>query len=76
MDLQKDYLSKLPMPAHRLAPIGMPAPAFISCDYLQDAADVKQDVLEGRGILPNTSLSDSLTRKIRAGYAAGELVSG
>ena len=49
----------------------MPAPAFISCDYLQDADDVKQDVLEGKGILPNTSLSDPLTRKIRAGYAAG-----
>jgi hypothetical protein len=49
----------------------MPPTAFISCDFLQQTADVGADVLRGQGILPNSSLSDALTRKIRAGYAAG-----
>ena len=61
----------LPLPKHRYAPIGMPPVAFVSCDYLQDAADVKAEVDAGGGILPNTTLSDTLSRKIRSGYAAG-----
>ena len=33
--------------------------------------DVKAAMLDGHGILPNTSLPDILQQKIRAGYAAG-----
>jgi iduronate 2-sulfatase len=61
----------LPLPTHRYAPEGMPAVAFVSCDYLQMATDVKAEVDAGGGILPNTTLSDGLSRKIRSGYAAG-----
>ena len=70
LEVREQYLD-LPLPTHRLAPEGMPPVAFVSCDYLQDAVDVKADVLKGEGILPNASLSDALTRKIRSGYAAG-----
>ena len=69
--LQKSYWHNLSLPKHRLAPVGMPAPAFVSCDFLQDTADAAQDVARGHGILPNESFTDDLTRKIRAGYAAG-----
>jgi membrane-anchored protein YejM (alkaline phosphatase superfamily) len=43
----------------------------MSCDFLQGMDDVKAAMLDGHGILPNTSLPDILQQKIRAGYAAG-----
>lgn len=70
LSARQQYMD-LPLPKHRYAPIGMPPVAFVSCDYLQDAADVKAEVDAGGGILPNTTLSDTLSRKIRSGYAAG-----
>lgn len=70
IEIREQYLD-LPLPKHKTAPIGMPPVAFVSCDYLQRASDVEADVLRGQGILPNTTLSDNLARKIRSGYAAG-----
>eukprot|EP00038_Savillea_parva_P010432 m.190238 g.190238 ORF g.190238 m.190238 type:complete len:737 (-) comp17994_c0_seq1:155-2365(-) len=70
LNIREQYLD-LPLPDHKLAPIGMPPVAFVSCDYLQNAYDVNADVGAGRGILPNVSLPDDLARKIRSGYAAG-----
>jgi iduronate 2-sulfatase len=67
----QDMYKDLPLTTSKHAPVGMPPEAFISCDFLQDHDDVKAAVLDGQGILPNTSLPDVLAHKIRAGYAAG-----
>jgi arylsulfatase A-like enzyme len=67
----QDKYKDLPLSTAKFAPKGMPREAFISCDFLQDHDDVKAAVLDGHGILPNSSLPDVLARKIRAGYAAG-----
>ena len=69
--LQMSYRETLSLPKYRHAPENMPPTAFMSCDFLQDTADATEDVLSGHGILPNESFTDTLTRKIRAGYAAG-----
>lgn len=70
LSARQQYMD-LPLPRHRIAPVGMPPVAFVSCDYLQMATDVKAEVDAGGGILPNSTLSDVLSRKIRSGYAAG-----